>query len=139
MTCLGPVILIVEGEFLLRVDSAETIKSASFEVMQAANADEAIAILKRVQISCCLHRYPDAGIDGRAEAGLVRSGPLAADQDCRDFRPGDHRRRRSAGRQRLPAEAVSRQRGGRGTARDDQRGLITAVPTQSPLKFSRPS
>jgi CheY-like chemotaxis protein len=46
MTRLGPVILIVEDEFLLRLDSAETIESAGFEVIQAANADEAIAILK---------------------------------------------------------------------------------------------
>ena len=45
MTRLGPVILIVEDEFLLRLDSAETIESAGFEVIQAANADEAIAIL----------------------------------------------------------------------------------------------
>jgi CheY-like chemotaxis protein len=43
---LGPVILIVEDEFLLRLDSAETIESAGFEVIQAANADEAIAILE---------------------------------------------------------------------------------------------
>jgi two-component system, response regulator PdtaR len=42
----GPVILIVEDEFLLRLDSAETIGNAGFEVVQAANADEAIAILK---------------------------------------------------------------------------------------------
>lgn len=40
-----PVILIVEDEFLLRLDSAETIEHAGFEVIQAANADEAIAIL----------------------------------------------------------------------------------------------
>ena len=38
-------ILIVEDEFLLRLDSAETIEHAGFEVIQAANADEAIAIL----------------------------------------------------------------------------------------------
>jgi two-component system, response regulator PdtaR len=43
---LDPVILIVEDEFLLRLDSAATIESAGFEVIQAANADEAIAILK---------------------------------------------------------------------------------------------
>jgi CheY-like chemotaxis protein len=46
MTRSGPVILIVEDEFLLRLVSAETIESAGFEVIQAANADEAIAILK---------------------------------------------------------------------------------------------
>jgi CheY-like chemotaxis protein len=44
MTRLGPVILIVEDEFLLRLHSAE-IESTGFEVIQAANADEAIAIL----------------------------------------------------------------------------------------------
>jgi two-component system, response regulator PdtaR len=41
----SPVILIVEDEFLLRMDSAEIIENAGFEVVQAANADEAIAIL----------------------------------------------------------------------------------------------
>jgi CheY-like chemotaxis protein len=46
MMRLGPVILIVEDEFLLRLDSAETIESAGFEVIEAANADEAIAILQ---------------------------------------------------------------------------------------------
>lgn len=45
MTRSAPVILIVEDEFFLRLDSAETIESAGFEVIQAANADEAIAIL----------------------------------------------------------------------------------------------
>jgi CheY-like chemotaxis protein len=46
MKRLAPVILIVEDEFLLRLDSAETIENAGFEVIQAANADEAIAILQ---------------------------------------------------------------------------------------------
>jgi two-component system, response regulator PdtaR len=45
MTRSSPVILIVEDEFLLRMDSAEVIENAGFEVIQAANADEAIAIL----------------------------------------------------------------------------------------------
>jgi two-component system, response regulator PdtaR len=38
--------LIVEDDFLLRMDSAELIEKARFEVIQAANADEALAILK---------------------------------------------------------------------------------------------
>jgi CheY-like chemotaxis protein len=41
-----PVVLIVEDEFLLLMDAAEMIEEAGFEVVQAANADEAIAILK---------------------------------------------------------------------------------------------
>jgi CheY-like chemotaxis protein len=45
MAHVDAVILIVEDDFLLRLDSAETIEHAGFEVIQAANADEAIAIL----------------------------------------------------------------------------------------------
>jgi CheY-like chemotaxis protein len=45
MAMPSPVILIVEDEFLLRMDSAEMIGKAGFEVVQAANADEAIEIL----------------------------------------------------------------------------------------------
>jgi CheY-like chemotaxis protein len=40
----SPVILIVEDELLLRMDSAAMIENAGFEVVQAGNADEAIAI-----------------------------------------------------------------------------------------------
>jgi CheY-like chemotaxis protein len=43
---VSPVILIVEDEFLLRMDSAEMIENAGFEVIQAGNADEAIAVLQ---------------------------------------------------------------------------------------------
>jgi two-component system, response regulator PdtaR len=45
MEQLKPVVLIVEDEFLLRMDSAAVMEEAGFEVVQAANADEAIAIL----------------------------------------------------------------------------------------------
>ena len=45
MSSLKPVILIVEDEFLLRMDSVEVLEDAGFEVIPAANADEAIAIL----------------------------------------------------------------------------------------------
>ena len=41
-----PVVLIVEDEFLLRMNAAEMIADAGFEVAEAANADEAIAILE---------------------------------------------------------------------------------------------
>jgi len=47
MEQLKPVVLIVEDEFLLRMDSAAAIEEAGFEVVEAANADEAIAILRR--------------------------------------------------------------------------------------------
>jgi CheY-like chemotaxis protein len=42
----GPVVLIVEDEFLLRMDAVDMIAAAGFEVVEAANADEAIEILE---------------------------------------------------------------------------------------------
>src|SRR3954452_5138099 len=41
-----PVVLIVEDEFLLRMDAADMIDAAGFEVLEAGNADEAIDILE---------------------------------------------------------------------------------------------
>jgi CheY-like chemotaxis protein len=41
-----PVVLIVEDEFLLRMNAAEMIGGAGFDVVEAGNADEAIAILE---------------------------------------------------------------------------------------------
>jgi len=46
MEPLTPVVLIVEDELLLRMDLAEMIEEAGFGVVQAANADEAIVILR---------------------------------------------------------------------------------------------
>ena len=41
-----PVVLIVEDELLLRMDAADVIGAAGFEVIEAANADQAIEILE---------------------------------------------------------------------------------------------
>jgi CheY-like chemotaxis protein len=41
-----PVILIVEDEFLIRAATAEAIRDAGFEVVEAPNADIAVAILE---------------------------------------------------------------------------------------------
>jgi two-component system, response regulator PdtaR len=41
-----PVVLIVEDEFLLRMNAAEMIGDAGFDVVEAGNADDAIAILE---------------------------------------------------------------------------------------------
>jgi CheY-like chemotaxis protein len=41
-----PVVLVVEDEFLLRIDAVDMIAAAGFEVVQAGNADEAIEILE---------------------------------------------------------------------------------------------
>jgi CheY-like chemotaxis protein len=40
-----PVVLIVEDELLIRMDAIEMIEAAGFDTLEAANADEAIAIL----------------------------------------------------------------------------------------------
>jgi two-component system, response regulator PdtaR len=41
-----PVVLIVEDEFLLRMDAVDMVRNAGFEAVEASNADEAIAILE---------------------------------------------------------------------------------------------
>ena len=41
-----PVVLVVEDEFLLRMDAVDVISAAGFEVLEAANADQAIHILE---------------------------------------------------------------------------------------------
>jgi CheY-like chemotaxis protein len=41
-----PVVLLVEDEYLLRMNAADMIVDAGFEVVEAGNADEAIAILE---------------------------------------------------------------------------------------------
>ena len=45
MSKVKPVILIAEDEFLLRMDSVEILEDAGFDVIPAASADEAIAVL----------------------------------------------------------------------------------------------
>src|SRR5436305_11652394 len=50
--CMGlsaagrPVVLIVEDEFLLRMNAVDMIRAAGFEAVEAANAEEAIEILE---------------------------------------------------------------------------------------------
>jgi DNA-binding NtrC family response regulator len=42
----APVVLIVEDEFLIRMNAADAIRDAGFKVVEARNADEAITILE---------------------------------------------------------------------------------------------
>ena len=83
-----PVVLIVEDEFLLRMDAVDMIAAAGFEVgrsRQCRPGDRNSGSPPGHHGG--LHRYPDAGFDGRVEARPGGQGPLAADQDCRDLRP----------------------------------------------------
>ncbi len=45
-TTKRPVVLVVEDEFLIRMHAAEMIEDAGFDVVEASNADEAVAILE---------------------------------------------------------------------------------------------
>lgn len=93
MTRSSPVILIVEDEFLLRWDFAEAIESGGFEVDLGSQCRRGHRYLENAsRYPRGLHRYPNAGIDGRAEAGAVCSEQVAADQDRCDLRPGHGQR-----------------------------------------------
>jgi two-component system, response regulator PdtaR len=74
MSRLSPVILIVEDELLIRMDSAEAIENAGFEVIQADNADDAIAILEaRTEIRVVFTDIQMPGsMDGLKLARIVR-------------------------------------------------------------------
>jgi CheY-like chemotaxis protein len=69
-----PVVLIVEDEFLLRMDAVDMIESAGFDVVEATNADEAIAILeKRFDITVVFTDIQMPGsMDGLKLAQAVR-------------------------------------------------------------------
>ena len=45
--CRKKLVLVVEDDFLLRMDAVLMIEEAGFDVLEAANADDAIMILER--------------------------------------------------------------------------------------------
>jgi len=69
-----PVVLIVEDELLLRMDAADVIRAGGFEVLEAANADDAIEILEiRPDISVVFTDIQMPGsMDGLKLARAVR-------------------------------------------------------------------
>ena len=125
-----PVVLIVEDEFLLRMDAVDMIAAAGFEVVEAANADEAIGILAaRRDITVVFTNIQTPGsMDGLSSLG--RSGTLAADQDCRDLRPRRDCGNRSARRLKVSTETLQSDRCCGRTARRDGRRLDnrTVIP-----------
>jgi CheY-like chemotaxis protein len=68
------VILIVEDELLIRLNAVEIIEEAGFEVVEAASADEAIAILEvRLDITIVFTDIQMPGsMDGLKLAAAVR-------------------------------------------------------------------
>jgi CheY-like chemotaxis protein len=69
-----PVVLIVEDEFLLRMDAVDMIRAAGFEAVEAANADQAIEILEsRLDITVVFTDIQMPGsMDGLKLAQAVR-------------------------------------------------------------------
>ncbi len=73
---LKPIVLIVEDEPLLRMDAVDFIENAGFEAIEAAHADEAIAILRsRQDIAVVFTDIEMPGtMDGIKLAHAVRDG-----------------------------------------------------------------
>jgi CheY-like chemotaxis protein len=69
-----PVVLVVEDEFLIRMHAAEMIEEAGFDVVEASNADEAVAILEtRLDIAVVFTDIQMPGsMDGLKLAKAVR-------------------------------------------------------------------
>jgi CheY-like chemotaxis protein len=68
------VILIVEDDLLIRMDAAQMIAAGEFDVIEAANADEAIAILEtRLDVTVVFTdiQMPDS-MDGLKLAAAIR-------------------------------------------------------------------
>src|ERR1700693_1465513 len=88
-------VLVVEDEFLIRVNAAEMIEEAGFEVVEASNADEAVAILEaRLDIAVVFTDIQMPGtMDGLELARAVRDRwppiHIVATSGLVDVREGD--------------------------------------------------
>lgn len=87
--------LVVEDEFLIRINAAEMIEEAGFEVVEASNADEAVAILEaRLDIAVVFTDIQMPGtMDGLKLARAVRDRwppiHIVATSGLVDVREGD--------------------------------------------------
>ena len=90
-----PVVLVVDDEILIRGNAAEMIAEAGFEVVEAGNADEAIAVLEaRPDIHVVFTDIQMAGsMDGLKLAHFVRGRwppiKIIATSGNPGFRDGD--------------------------------------------------
>jgi CheY-like chemotaxis protein len=73
-TVTRPVVLIVEDDFLIRMNAAEMIADAGFNVIEAASADEAVMILEnRLDITVVFTDIQMPGsMDGLKLAAAIR-------------------------------------------------------------------
>jgi CheY-like chemotaxis protein len=74
VTAKRPVVLIVEDEFLTRMNTAHMIEEAGFDVVEAANADDAIQVLEaRLDITVVFTDVQMPGsMDGLKLAAFIR-------------------------------------------------------------------
>jgi CheY-like chemotaxis protein len=90
-----PMVLVVEDEFLIRMNAVEMIEEAGFEVAEASNADEAVAILEaRLDIAVVFTDIQMPGsMDGLKLAIAVRDRwppiHIVATSGLVDVRTGD--------------------------------------------------
>jgi CheY-like chemotaxis protein len=94
-TTKRPVVLVVEDEFLIRMHAAQMIEEAGFDVVEASNADEAVAILEaRLDIAVVFTDIQMPGsMDGLKLARAVRNRwppiHIVATSGLVDVRTGD--------------------------------------------------
>ncbi len=69
-----PVVLVIEDGFLIRIGAVEMIEAAEFDVVEAANADEALIILEvRLDITVVFTDIQMPGsMDGLKLAAVIR-------------------------------------------------------------------
>jgi CheY-like chemotaxis protein len=69
-----PVVLVVEDDFLIRIGAVQMVEAAGFDVVEAANADEAMEILKvRLDITVVFTDIQMPGsMDGLKLAAAIR-------------------------------------------------------------------
>ena len=86
------VVLVVEDEALIRMHAAEMIRDLGFEVIEAANADQAISVLESsLEVSVVFTDIQMPGsMDGLRLAAAVRKRwpPVALLVTSGQFRPG---------------------------------------------------
>lgn len=70
-----PVVLVVEDEILVRMDAIDAIEAAGFDVIDAGDADEAIAILERRSDVCLIFTdiHMPGSMDGLKLAHFVKN------------------------------------------------------------------
>ena len=73
----APVVLVVEDDVLLRLVTAGSLREAGFEVLEAANAAEAVQVLKCIPVDALFSDIDMPGrMDGLALAQWVRQRNL---------------------------------------------------------------